>query len=272
MVVGGRDQAPIKNFDYVYASAGPTGFNKAMPATVTPRKQRKTPPARQRRRGARRFKFAAAILIAPAVLFYGFVFVGLLLFRSVNPATTAVQVERRLTAWMTGKPYVKRYRYVPLNAISTNLARAVTSAEDARFYQHAGFDWKEVDNAIHEDLENGRRRGASTIDQQLVRNLFLSTAPSIVRKALEFSIVPLEEMVLPKRRILELYLNVVEWGPGVYGAEAAAEFYYRLPARSLSRQRALELASILPAPLHRRPGQTEWYVRRIDARMHEVGW
>jgi monofunctional biosynthetic peptidoglycan transglycosylase len=150
--------------------------------------------------------------------------------------------------------------------------RAVVSAEDARFYQHGGFDWKEVDNAIHEDLENGRKRGASTIDQQLVRNLFLSTAPSVIRKAVEFSIVPLAEFVLPKRRILELYLNVVEWGPGVYGAEAAAELYYHESARRISRQQALELASILPAPLHRRPGRAEWYVQRVDERMRQAGW
>jgi monofunctional biosynthetic peptidoglycan transglycosylase len=148
----------------------------------------------------------------------------------------------------------------------------VLSAEDARFYQHGGFDWKEVDNAIQEDLENGRKRGASTIDQQLARNLFLSTAPSVVRKAMEFSIVPLGELVLPKRRILELYLNVVEWGPGIYGAEAAAETYYHQPARRISRQQALELASILPAPSRRRPGHTEWYVQRIDERMRQAGW
>jgi monofunctional glycosyltransferase len=213
------------------------------------------------------------ILVAASIVaFYGIVLFALLLLRWNNPVTTAVQLERRISAWSAGRPYVKKYRFVGLPAISPNLVHAVISAEDARFYQHGGFDWKEVDTAIHEDIEKGRRRGASTIDQQLVRNLFLSTGRNVIRKAIEFSIVPLAEWVLPKRRILELYLNVVEWGPGVYGAEAAAGTYFHEPAARISRPQALELAAILPAPLRRRPGHTHWYVELIDERMREAGW
>jgi monofunctional glycosyltransferase len=115
-------------------------------------------------------------------------------------------------------------------------------------------------------------RGASTITQQLVRNLFLSTQPSLIRKALEFTIVPLAETILGKRRILALYLNVVEWGPGVYGSDAAARYYFQQPAVAVTRAQAVELAALLPAPLHRRPGQVEWYVAKIRTRMSEMGW
>ena len=178
--------------------------------------------AKRERSSGGKFRRIAVAVLALAAMFYGSIFLALLLLRWAAPPTTAVHVERRISAWEQGKPYARHYRFVPLSAISAHLLHAVVSAEDARFFQHGGFDWKEVDNAIQEDLENGRKRGASTIDQQLVRNLFLSTAPSVIRKALEFSIVPLAEIALPKRRILELYLNVVEWGPGIYGAEAAA--------------------------------------------------
>jgi monofunctional biosynthetic peptidoglycan transglycosylase len=196
----------------------------------------------------------------------------IVLLRFISPVTTAVQMERRAHAWISGEPYRKSYRYVPLANVSPHLIHAVIAAEDARFYQHHGFDWKEVETAIQEDVERGRRRGASTITQQLVRNLFLSTDPSVIRKALEFSLVPPTELILSKDRILELYINVIEWGPGVYGAEAAAQRYYRRSARQVSRDQAAELASLLPAPLHRRPGEAEWYVARIRERMQQMGW
>jgi monofunctional biosynthetic peptidoglycan transglycosylase len=209
---------------------------------------------------------------ATAIPLYAAVCVLILLLRIIAPWTTAVQIERRLHAEIHSEPYHKNYCYVPLASISPHLIHAVIAAEDTRFYQHHGFDWKEVEDAIQQDVENGRRRGASTITQQLVRNLFLSTDPSVIRKALEFSLVPPTEMILSKNRILELYLNVIEWGPGIYGAEAASETYYRKAARQLSREQAAELASLLPAPLHRRPGQVEWYVARIRERMQQMGW
>jgi monofunctional biosynthetic peptidoglycan transglycosylase len=121
-------------------------------------------------------------------------------------------------------------------------------------------------------VENGRARGASTITQQLVRNLFLTTHRSILRKGIELSIVPLTEAILSKRRMLELYLNVVEWGPGIYGAEAAAHYYYDLPAQHLTREQAVQLAAILPSPLHRRLGRVTSYASRIQQRMREMGW
>lgn len=210
---------------------------------------------------------------AVAVLaFYGCIALSLLFLRWVNPPFTAVQVERRIHSWSDQTPYTKRYIFVSLAHISLNLQHAVIAGEDARFFTHHGFDWKEIGNAVQEDIEEHRERGASTITQQLVRNLFLSTGRSVIRKAIEFSIVPLTEAILSKRRILELYLNVIEWGRGIYGAEAASHFYYSTSAQRLSREQAAALASVLPAPLHRRPGQAARYSARILERMRQTGW
>ena len=130
--------------------------------------------------------------------------------RWVDPPTTAVQTQRRLQAWIQQTPYRKRYDFVPLGQISPNLQHAVIAAEDARFYQHHGFDWHEIQIAADDDWEGGRVRGASTITQQLVKNLFFGTGRSILRKGAEFTLVPLAEFFLGKQRILEIYLNVVE--------------------------------------------------------------
>jgi len=215
------------------------------------------------------------ILIATAGIagvFYGLIVVLLFALRWLNPPTTAVQIERYIYALAAGEDYHKRYNFVPLSAIGPNLQHAVIAAEDARFFQHHGFDWKEVQNAVEKDLEGGKPRGASTITQQLVRNLFLSTGRSLFRKAIECTIVPLAEFILPKQRILELYLNVIEWGPGVYGADAASRYYFHERPSALTRNQAAQLAGILPAPLTRRPGQPTWYVARILTHMRESGW
>ena len=115
-------------------------------------------------------------------------------------------------------------------------------------------------------------RGASTITQQLVKNLFLTTSRSFVRKGIEFTLVPLAERILGKRRILELYLNVIEWGPGVYGAEAAAQYHYGIPAARVNREQGARLAAILPSPLRRRPARMNEYSARILERMSKMGW
>ena len=146
--------------------------------------------------------------------------------RWIDPPTTAVQMERHWQAWMHNKPYRERHEFVPLKQISPDLQHAVIAAEDGRFYEHHGFDWHQIQIDAEGDMEGGRVRGASTLTQQLVKNLFFGTGRSIVRKGAEASLVPVAELVLGKRRILELYLNEVEWGPGVYGAEAAARAWY----------------------------------------------
>ena len=192
--------------------------------------------------------------------------------RWVDPPTTAVHMERRVQAWIHGKPYTKRYQFVPLAQISPNFQHAVIAAEDARFYQHHGFDWEAIQLAAKEDMEGGRTRGGSTLTQQLVKNLFFGTGRSIFRKGAEATLVPVAELVLGKQRILELYLNVVEWGPGVYGAEPACRFYDRTAARNVGREQAARLAAILPAPLKRRPERMDRYSAVILERMRQMGW
>ena len=148
----------------------------------------------------------------------------------------------------------------------------MVAAEDARFYQHHGFDWHEIEIAAKEDLEGDRSRGASTLTQQLVKNLFFGTGRSVLRKGAEATLVPVGELVLGKRRILELYLNVVEWGPGIYGADVACRYYYKTPARSIGRQESARLAAILPGPLRRRPERMNQYSAIILNRMRQMGW
>jgi monofunctional glycosyltransferase len=192
--------------------------------------------------------------------------------RWFDPPATAVHIERRLQAWIHHTPYHERYEFVPLSRISSDLQHAVIAAEDARFYQHHGFDWHAIEIAAENDAEGGRLRGGSTITQQLVKNLFFGTGRSILRKGAEFTLVPVAELVLGKPRILELYLNVVEWGPGVYGAESACRYYYRTSARKIDRQQSAQLAAVLPLPLKRRPDRMNHYAGVILDRMREMGW
>ncbi len=196
----------------------------------------------------------------------------LLALRWIDPPTTAVHMQRHVQAWIHGTPYHERYKFIPLSQISPDLQHAVVAAEDARFYQHHGFDWHQMEIAAEDDLEGERTRGASTITQQLVKNLFFGTGRSFLRKGAEASLVPVAELVLGKRRILEIYLNVVEWGPGIYGAESACHYYYGTAARNVGREQAARLAAILPAPLKRKPERMNSYSTVILERMRQMGW
>lgn len=198
--------------------------------------------------------------------------ITLVALRFIDPPTTAVQTQRRMQALLHGASYHKRYRFLPIAQISSELQHAVVAAEDARFYQHHGFDWHEIQIAAEDDLEGTRTRGASTITQQLVKNLFFGTGRSYLRKGAEFTLVPVAELVLGKQRILELYLNIVEWGPGIYGADAAARYHYETSARNLTRDEAARLAAILPSPLRRRPARMTRYSALIQTRMRQMGW
>jgi monofunctional biosynthetic peptidoglycan transglycosylase len=192
--------------------------------------------------------------------------------RWIDPPTTAVHLQRREESWIHSRPYQKRYKFVPLAQISPELQHAVIAAEDSRFYQHHGFDWHEIQIAAEDDLDGDRTRGASTLTQQLVKNLFFGTSRSFLRKGVEATLVPVAEFVLGKRRILELYLNVVEWGPGVYGAESACRYHDKTSARNIGRQEAAQLAAILPAPLKRKPERMNRYSAIILERMRQMGW
>jgi monofunctional biosynthetic peptidoglycan transglycosylase len=206
------------------------------------------------------------------VLLWSLAALTLVAARWIDPPTTAVHIQRRVQAWIHNKPYRKRYTFIPLNQISPHLQHAVVAAEDARFYQHHGFDWHEVEIAAQQDMEGERTRGASTITQQLVKNLFFGTGRSFLRKGAEATLVPVAEFVLGKQRILELYLNVVEWGPGIYGAESACRYHDGIAARNVGREQAARLAAILPSPLKRRPERMNHYSAVILERMDQMGW
>jgi monofunctional glycosyltransferase len=224
-------------------------------------------------RARRIFGTVLALATGLVLAFYVLAVAELIVLRWINPPTTMVQVQRRLEAWIHRKPYTKRYRFVPLNRISAHLPHAVVSAEDGRFYDHHGIDWKEVQQVIDQDIEDGHLgRGGSTITQQLIKNLFLTTHRSFIRKGVEFTLAPVAERILSKRRILELYLNVIEWGPGVYGAESAARLWYGVSAAQVNREQAAHLAALIPAPLRRKPARMTWYSSEIERRMAQRGW
>ncbi len=216
-----------------------------------------------------RFGLVVAKSLAGAVA--GFFLICTLLLISYNwvfPPTTGVHIQRRVQSLFVEGEYSKRYDPIPMENISRHLAHAVIAAEDTRFFEHGGFDW----DAIEQAYEEGGRRGGSTISQQLAKNLFLTTHRSYLRKALEVPLTVLTELLLPKERILELYVNVVEWGPGVFGAESASRHYFNVEARQLTRSQSAALAACLPDPLRRRPRTGGWYTQIILRRMDAMGY
>ncbi|MGB9069703.1 MAG: monofunctional biosynthetic peptidoglycan transglycosylase [Candidatus Acidiferrales bacterium] len=232
----------------------------------TPDAHAETPP----RKG--RFRSFALWLVVGLAALWSLAALILVAARWIDPPTTAVRMERLLQAWIHQTPYHEQHTFVPLDQISPDLQHAVIAAEDARFYQHHGFDWHAIEIAAEGDMQGDRIRGGSTLTQQLVKNLFFGTGRSILRKGAEFTLVPVAELVLGKRRILELYLNEVEWGRGVYGAESACGYYYRTSARNMDRERSARLAAILPLPLKRRPDHMNHYSELILERMRQMGW
>jgi monofunctional biosynthetic peptidoglycan transglycosylase len=231
-----------------------------------------TPTSETLPRPKHRFRSFVKVLAITLASLWLLAALSLIAVRWVDPPTTAVHIQRRLQAMFSNTPYRERYTFVPLSQISPNLQHAVVSAEDARFYQHHGFDWHAIQLAAQEDMEGDRTRGGSTITQQLVKNLFFGTGRTFLRKGAEATLVPIAEMALGKQRILELYLNVVEWGPGVYGAEASCRYHDHTSARAIGRDQSARLAAVLPAPLKRRPERMNHYSAVILRRMAQVGW
>ena len=189
---------------------------------------------------------------------------------------TTAFMERSLEALQAKDPRAHlRQQWVPYERISGNLKRAVVAAEDARFLDHEGFDWEMIQKAMSRNEEHGRIvAGASTISQQLAKNLFLSAERSWLRKGEEALITWMLEDALTKRRILELYLNYAEWGEGIFGAEAAARYHFGVPASALNPEQAAWLAVILPTPHRYERGRLTPYlagrVSTILARMGDV--
>lgn len=160
-------------------------------------------------------------------------------------------------------------KWVPLSQISPYLPKAVITSEDARFCDHNGVDWIELNGVVEDvfDDEEGPIRGASTIPMQLAKNVFLWDGRNPIRKGLEIPIAYWMDLVLSKKRLIELYLNEVEWAPGIYGAEAASQFHFKKPAAKLSRREAALLAAVLPNPIKRKAGKPSRGVNMAAARI-----
>lgn len=183
--------------------------------------------------------------------------------RKNNPVRTALMYQRAEEAQSSGKKFQLDQRWVPLSRMSQHLINAVIVSEDGMFYAHEGVDWYEVEESIKKNIEKGKAaRGGSTITQQLAKNLYLSTSKDPVRKFRELIVTLRMERVLSKRRILEIYLNVIEWGNGIYGAEAAARKYFGKSAADVTREEAAQMAAVIPSPRRHAPNEASRYVER----------
>ncbi|GBC76938.1 Biosynthetic peptidoglycan transglycosylase [bacterium HR08] len=226
--------------------------------------------------GRRWIRRALGLLLLGLLIVHGMTLARIVRLRSANPEMTALMRQRAEEARARGRTPKRVQIWVPYERISPHLVRAVLAGEDPRFFIHHGFDWEQIQEAIRENLQEGEIvRGASTITQQLAKNLFLSTARTPLRKLREAVITVELELLLGKRRILELYLNVIEWGDGIYGAEAAARQYFGISAARLTPEQAAFLAAIIPNPREtynpaRHPQRVERRRRIIQRRMREV--
>jgi monofunctional glycosyltransferase len=197
--------------------------------------------------------------------------------RFFDPWTSAVIVNERVASWFDGKPGALRVqrKWRDFDRISPQLALAVIAAEDQRFLDHIGFDFMQIQKALDESERGGRSRGASTITQQVAKNLFLWNGRSYARKGMEAWFTLLIEVIWPKQRTLTIYLNIAEFGRGIYGAEAAAQTFFRKPAETLNRAEAARLAAVLPSPRRYRADNPGPYVQRrqyeIEVQMAALG-
>jgi len=216
-----------------------------------------------------------ALFVAMVLLYQLWIFAHIWWWVDHNPSTSAF-MEQRLEVLQNKNPDAElRHQWVPYSRISNNLKRALIAAEDSKFLDHEGFDWEGIQKAYEKNQKKGKIvAGGSTISQQLAKNLFLSSRKVFWRKAEEAVITVMLEQMMSKRRILEIYLNVIEWGNGVFGAEAAARHYYKTGASSLSAEQAARLASMVPNPryfdTHRNSRGLERKTSIILARMNQV--
>ncbi len=183
---------------------------------------------------------------------------GIIALRDENPAMSALMRQR----WEESRGDLEiRYHYVPIERISKSFVRAVVAVEDGGFYRHSGIDYNAMENAWKRNVRSKRVRfGASTITMQLAKNLYLSNDRSYLRKVKEAVLTFRLERHLSKKRILELYLNIIELGPGIFGAEAAARHYFRKPAASMTRDESIRLAAIISSPLKHSPFENTRFI------------
>jgi monofunctional biosynthetic peptidoglycan transglycosylase len=194
-----------------------------------------------------------------------------LVLRFVPVPCSALMVERWVESWSSDKPYVCLHRWAPLERIAPCMGVAVIAAEDQNFEEHFGFDWGAIEKAIAHNEHSRKKRGASTVSQQTAKNLFLWESRSWARKGLEVYFTLLLETTWSKRRILEVYLNIVEFGDGVYGVEAASRKFFGRSAANLNPAQAALLAAVLPSPRRFRAdapsgylrGRQEWILRQM---------
>ncbi|MGO9446877.1 MAG: monofunctional biosynthetic peptidoglycan transglycosylase [Thiobacillaceae bacterium] len=192
-----------------------------------------------------------------------------------NPASSSFMEAGLARLQETDPTALLHHKWVPYDKISIQLKRAIVAAEDSKFLDHEGFDWEGIQNAAEKNLKKGRLvAGGSTISQQLAKNLFLSGRKSLLRKGEEAIITLMIENVMHKRRILELYLNIIEWGDGIYGAEAASQHYFKTSVANLNAEQAAALAAMVPNPRwyedHLASRKYQHRIAVIAARMHYV--
>ncbi len=215
------------------------------------------------------FRYAAALiglLLAFFIAYQAYVLLKLWWWDDHNPASTAF-MDARLKQMREKNPNAKLQQvWVPYEKISSHLKRAILVAEDDRFVDHEGFDWDGIQKAIEKNQKKGKVvAGGSTISQQLAKNMFLSGERSMLRKGEEALITVMMEQVLDKERILEIYLNVIEWGDGVFGAEAAARHYFGVSAAQLSQQQAAKMAAMVPRPrFYDRNRNAPWLLKKTQ--------
>ncbi len=216
-----------------------------------------------RRRGRRWLRWLLFGFVAVVIGYQGWIFWQVWRLRSHNPDTTAF-MQQGLERLQARNPRARlQRRWVAYEQISPQLKRAVIAAEDQKFLDHEGFDVEAIQKAYERNERSGRiRRGASTISQQLAKNLFLSPRRTYLRKVHEAIITLMIEAALSKRRILEIYLNVIEWGNGIYGAEAAARHYYGINAAELDAEQAARMAAMIPNPRFYSGGRSTPYLER----------
>ncbi len=195
------------------------------------------------------------------ILFVGLSLFGVLLFRFVNPPFTWLMIERGFERKAAGKEWKIDKDWKDFKEINDNMKRAAVAAEDQLFLEHHGFDFKAIENAIDKNMHSKKVIGGSTISQQTAKNVFLWPGRSFLRKGLEAWFTILIETFWSKERIMEVYLNVIEMGDGIYGAEAAAQAYYHVPAAKLTKRQAAAIASIFPSPLKWSATNPSRYVR-----------
>jgi len=218
------------------------------------------------------FKRFFVLFVLFVLLFQLWVFLHICWWTKFNPTSTAF-MNARLQVMREKNPDAQlKHKWVEYSKISNHLKRAVVASEDSKFKHHEGFDWEGIEKAYEKNLKKGKLvAGGSTISQQLAKNLFLSSSRTPWRKGEEVIITFMLEKMMTKRRILEIYLNVIEWGNGVFGAEAAARHYYKTSAASLGKTQAAKLAAMIPNPRFYDDHRSTRYLNRrtatIQARM-----